>query len=351
MPTKIDMTDPAIETLHWALKNHLPTISAQCKTLFLRARWTAELQRDSGLVCVQGFKPWADTLISNGFDVQPQWPEGEAQFQRILLLPARQRQENRALLAQAALSLAPNGVLITAQQNVEGAKSLQSDCEALLGQIRFESKAKCRVIWGSAGALNRDLAHLWTQLDAIQPIVSGEFLSRPGVFAWDRIDAGSNLLAEYLPKDLSGRGADLGCGYGFLTARALHSRVAITHMNCFEADARALALARANLMRFGARATGFHWHDVARGVGHVQGSGQGDFDFILSNPPFHTGRADAPELGLSFIATAAKALRLGGRFIMVANQHLAYESALRQKFSLVQTLVQDRGFKVLEATR
>ena len=339
------MTEPAIETLHWALKNHLPPPEEAGKTLFLRARFSAELQHIPGLLCVQNFKPWADTLQANGFSVQPQLPINAGKFQRILLIPARQRQENRALIAQAALSLAPGGIMITAQQNTEGAKSLQSDCEALLGQVRCESKAKCRVIWAGASALNVELAQAWTQLDAIQPIVDGEFLSRPGVFAWDRIDAGSSLLAEHLPDDLVGHGADLGCGYGFLSVRALQRNPAITQMECFEADYRALELATKNLAQFGARASGFHWHDV------TQGLAQNEFDFILSNPPFHVGRADLPDLGLSFIASASAALRVGGRFIMVANQHLAYEAALKQKFSHGQTLVQDRGFKVIEAIR
>ena len=344
------MTEPAIETLHWALKNHLPPPRESDQMLFLRARFSAELTRHANWVCVQNFKPWADPLLANGFRVQPLMPAAQCEFQRILLLPARQRLENRALLAQAALALAADGILITAQQNTEGAKSLQSDCEALLGHVRFESKAKCRVIWAGAEAINAELAQAWTLLDKVQPIVDAEFLSRPGVFAWDRIDAGSSLLAQYLPKNLAGRGADLGCGYGFLAVRALQCNPAIAQMECFEADYRALTLAKANLARFGARASAFHWHDVAQGVGK-QGLGEGDFDFILSNPPFHVGRADAPHLGLSFIASASAALRAGGRFLMVANQHLSYEATLKQKFSAVRTLVQDRGFKVLEAIR
>ncbi len=339
------MTDPAIETLHWAIKTHLPPTCNSDKTLFLRARYSAELLGSPNLLCVQSFKPWADTLQANGFAVQSQLPEDAVKFQRILLFPARQRLENRALLAGAVQRLAAGGILITAQQNTEGAKSLQSDCEALLGVVRFESKSKCRVIWAGTGALSVELTRAWSMLDAVQPIVGAEFLSRPGVFAWDRIDAGSNLLAEHLPSDLAGRGADLGCGYGFLAARVLLANPAITQIECFEADYRALELARKNLTRFGERVSGFHWHDVAQGVG------QAEFDFILSNPPFHVGRADAPDLGLSFIAAASAALRKGGRFLMVANQHLAYEVALKQRFSDVRTLVQDRGFKVLEATR
>ena len=74
------------------------------------------------------------------------------------------------------------------------------------------------------------------------------------------------------------------------------------------------------------------------------------YDIIISNPPFHVGRADLPELGRAFIAAAARALNPGGRFWMVANRHLAYEQAMAQHFSDVRTLVVRDGFKVIEAS-
>ena len=43
--------------------------------------------------------------------------------------------------------------------------------------------------------------------------------SQPGIFAWDRIDPGSALLIEHLPR-LAGRGADLGSGLGVLSRAA-----------------------------------------------------------------------------------------------------------------------------------
>jgi 16S rRNA (guanine1207-N2)-methyltransferase len=345
------VTDTTITALHWALQQHLePT---QSTTLFLRARFSGELHDFRNLVCVQSFKPWADALTANGHrvhaDLSDCRPE-HALFDRILVLPSRQRTETRALLAQAALRLSPAGVLLSAQQNNEGARSLQADCEVLFSHALHESKFKCRVVWAAGAHLNRELALAWQQLDAPRAILDGEFISRPGVFAWDRIDQGSALLTAHLPRDLAGHGADLGCGYGYLSRFALEANPAITALDCYEAEHRALSLARTNLSDFNVggrnpRALGFHWHDVSLGLA------QKDFDFIVSNPPFHVGRADQPDLGLSFIATASAALRQGGRFYMVANQHLAYELALKQKFSQVRTLVQDQGFKVFEAIR
>ena len=358
--TDFDVTDTPTTALHWALQQHLAP--AQSPTLFLRARYSGELHSFRNLVCVQSFKPWADALTANAYRVYATLsdcgPEHQL-FDRILMLPSRQRTETRALLAQAALRLTPTGILVSAQQNNEGARSLQGDYELLFHQVwrkpqgenvRHASKHKCRVLWAAAEHLNRELALAWQQLDAPREVLGGEFVSRPGVFAWDRIDQGSALLVTQLPHDLAGRGADLGCGYGYLSRYVLQTSPAISALDCYEAEHRALNLTRTNLQDFNvdgrnSRALSFHWHDVSVGLEDK------DFDFILSNPPFHVDRADQSDLGLSFIATASAALRKGGRFYMVANQHLAYEAVLKQKFSQVRTLVQDQGFKVFEAIR
>ena len=52
--------------------------------------------------------------------------------------------------------------------------------------------------------------------------------SQPGVFSWNRIDPGSALLAQTLPA-LSGKGADFGCGVGYLAHTVLASP-AVTHL-------------------------------------------------------------------------------------------------------------------------
>jgi 16S rRNA (guanine1207-N2)-methyltransferase len=74
------------------------------------------------------------------------------------------------------------------------------------------------------------------------------------------------------------------------------------------------------------------------------------YDAIVSNPPFHQGRADLPELGRAFITSAADALQPDGRLLLVANRHLPYEAVLGQRFREVRTLVTQEGFKVIEAT-
>jgi 16S rRNA (guanine1207-N2)-methyltransferase len=295
---------------------------------------------------VQSFRPFADGLTRAGLPSLPRL-EGDALFDLVLVLPPRQREESRALLAMALQHVSENGVVLASALNTEGARSSERDLAALAGPVRSLSKHKCRVFWTPAGSRKIDLPLLaqWASLDAPRPIADGRFLSRPGLFAWDRIDAASALLAANLPVDLSGRGADLGAGFGFLAAEVLARCPRVQTLDLFEAEARALELARANMDRDGNAAgvrLGFHWQDVTTGL-------TSRYDFIVSNPPFHQGRADQPDLGRAFIVAAAAALNPGGRFWMVANRHLPYENVLTASFASVRTVKERDGFKVIEA--
>ena len=73
--------------------------------------------------------------------------------------------------------------------------------------------------------------------------------------------------------------------------------------------------------------------------------------FVVMNPPFHDGGAEDRSLGAAFIAAAARALKPGGRLLMVANRHLPYEAPLREAFGKVALLAETGGYKVHEARR
>jgi 16S rRNA (guanine1207-N2)-methyltransferase len=209
------------------------------------------------------------------------------------------------------------------------------------------SKNKCRVFWtASLARLDASLVADWQQLDAVRPIADGRFVSRPGIFAWDRIDVASALLAEHLPASLRGRAADLGAGFGYLSAELLTRCPGVTTLDVYEAENRALELARVNLKSFEARATlNYRWHDVSSGL-------PDEYDAIVTNPPFHAQRGiDRPDIGKRFIAVAADSLRPGGQLWLVANRHLPYEAVLSDNFDSVRTVVQQHGYKIIAAVR
>jgi 16S rRNA (guanine1207-N2)-methyltransferase len=345
--------DPALETLLQPFADGTLAWPA-AGALFLRARdgWPLHRQPLPGLVCETGFKPDFDQLQRSGLAVRVEADAFDAdsddtRVPLVLLLPPRQREQARALFARAIAATAPGGVVLACMANDEGAKSGQSDLAQLAGPLQSLSKRHCRAFWSAPlhGAIDPALAAQWRAADAPRAIADGRFLSRPGVFAWDRIDAASALLAAHLPLDLAGRVADLGAGYGYLSSEVLARCPGVSALDLYEADARALALARTNLAAQAARATlGFHWHDVASGLPQR-------YDAIVSNPPFHAqGRDSRPDLGRAFITAAADALRDGGRLLLVANRHLAYEQVLDARFADVRVLAQQAGFKVIAAT-
>lgn len=315
--------------------------------MFLRARdgWPLHRQPLPGLVCEQSFKPEADALAQAGFAVNV--ANAQKTYELVLILPPRQRDEARALLARAVSMIKPGGRVVVSQSNDEGARSSEADLAQLTGEIESMSKNKCRVFWtASLAHFNAALVADWQQLDAARPIADGRFVSRPGLFAWDRVDVASALLAEHLPASLSGRAADLGAGFGYLSAELLTRCPGISALHVYEAENRALELARVNLKPFEARAAlDYRWHDVSIGLAD-------EYDVIVTNPPFHAQRGvDRPDIGKRFIAVAADSLRPGGRLWLVANRHLPYETVLSDNFDSVRTVVQQHGYKIIEAIR
>ena len=342
-------SDPALDSLFLPFSKDAIAWPAG-PVLFLRAREGAAMRQFplAQLVCEQSYKPFADELASGGLQVVADAAESDVRYAVVLVLPSRQREEARALFARALSLCAPGGLVVASITNNEGAKSGEADLKQLAGLGGSLTKNHCRVFWSKPLDATHDAALLaqWVKLDAPRPILDGRFTSRPGVFAWDRIDPASALLVEHLPADLAGKGADLGAGYGYLSAEVLARSSKVTALHLYEAEARALALARQNLSALEARvALDYRWHDVTAGVPE-------QYDFIVSNPPFHTqSRADRPDVGRRFIAVAAESLKPGGRLYLVANRHLPYEAVLNASFGEVRVLGDRDGFKVIEAIK
>jgi 16S rRNA (guanine1207-N2)-methyltransferase len=342
------MDDAALETLFLPfIRESLPWPAQG--GLFMNARSGAPLrQRAIGrLLCETTFKPDADALQRAGHELRASdaprstWP-------LVLLLPPRQRDAARAAMARAIASAAQGGRVVVSAANHDGARSAEADLARLAGPLETLTKNKCRVFWTGPlrGPADAALAAQWRDLDAVRSIGDGRFVSRPGVFAWDRIDAASALLAATLPDDLAGSAADLGAGFGYLAAELLTRCARVSALDVYEADARALDLAQRNLAPFESRVTlQYFWHDVTAGLPR-------SYDVIVTNPPFHAQQGvDRPDVGRRFIAAAAAALNDGGRLWLVANRHLPYESVLGTSFGDVRTVTQAHGYKIVTATQ
>ncbi|WP_375688687.1 class I SAM-dependent methyltransferase [Pseudooceanicola sp. LIPI14-2-Ac024] len=277
---------------------------------------------------VTTFAPDHDAFAAEGFDCAV---TAEGDFAAALVFLPRAKKLAQALVAQAAA--VTDGPVVIDGTKTDGVDSILKAVRKRVPVQGPMNKAHGKLFWFEGGDF-ADWAVTGPQT------LPGGWVTAPGVFSADGIDPASALLAESLPEKLSGRGADLGAGWGYLSAQVL-AREGVTHLDLVEADHDALACARANVTDPRAQ---FHWADATRWKPRAA------CDWVISNPPFHQSRAADPGIGQGFIRAAAEMLRPGGRVWIVANRHLPYEDVIRAAFGTVEEAGGDNRFKILTAT-
>ncbi len=307
------------------------------RAFLMRAEATATLEPwRTILVCEQSFKPAFDRLCDAGFGAVARL---EGTFPLGLVLLTKHKGEARAAMARAWSLLEPGGILVCCGANALGAASLEKEAAAALGLDGTLSKHQSRVFWlRRQGEAMPAALQGWLDEAAPKPVAGCDLVARAGCFSAEHVDPGSHLLTRCLPDGMAGRVADLGAGWGYLSADILSRFPAVTEIDLFEAEALALDDARTNLADPRAH---FHWHDVGTGLPETT-----PYDWIVTNPPFHEGGKADPAIGQAFIRAAWKAIRRRGKFLLVANRHLPYEAELRRCFRDVALIHAGDGFKV-----
>jgi 16S rRNA (guanine1207-N2)-methyltransferase len=260
------------------------------------------------------------------------------------------------LLHDAALLLREGGRCVLAGGTTEGIKPAVRLLEALFGQVHtLAVGGGHRVVEARRGAV--------VTIDAVQSLIAPyhapdafredtyvvagratRVFTRPGVFSWDHLDEASALLADVMTVPVEGAVLDLGCGAGVLAA-AVAARAPNVHITLVDADCEAVRCAERTMIASGHG----HWRAVASDVTSAVANEQ--FDLVVSNPPFHTGKSTDLALPRRFIAESYAVLRPGGRLQLVANRTLPYEAELERVFGNRRTVHDGARFKVLEAVR
>ncbi len=264
---------------------------------------------------------------------------GDQALDEIAILAPPGAVEARFVLAHGLRALKAGGELIAAAPKDRGGLRLKKTLQGFGCEVSETSRRHHRICVVERPAELTDLDAAISE-GSPRRLPSGLW-SQPGVFSWDRLDPGSELLLAHLP-DLSGRGADFGCGIGWLSQKALASP-GVEALTAIDIDRRAVECASHNLDD--PRAS-FEWADVRVAAGKLS-----DLDFVIMNPPFHDGGQEDRALGQAFIKAAAGALRKGGSLWLTANRHLPYEAALAENFKSVRPVADAGGYKVYEARR
>jgi 16S rRNA (guanine1207-N2)-methyltransferase len=295
---------------------------------------------DAALHLVQGFRPHFRALQAAGFTVTPRL-EGEG-FDAALVLAGRHRGQNELRIAEAVECVRPGGSIVVAGAKDDGIASLRKRIDELVPLDGHLPKHHGIAFWFHRPADVSVAAALHAANPAL--LVEDRFRTAPGMFSFDKIDAGSRLLVDNLPGDLRGSVADFCAGWGYVAAEITARSPGLSALDLYEAEFDALEAAKFNIGTTTAEPR-FFWIDL------LSEPVERRYDAIAMNPPFHRSRAAEPEIGAGMIRAAAKALKPGGRLFMVANRQLPYEPVLAAAFSSHAEIARDGMFKIFAARR
>ncbi|MDX1320743.1 MAG: methyltransferase, partial [Oceanospirillum sp.] len=176
-------------------------------------------------------------------------------------------------------------------------------------------------------------------------LVDLKLTSLPGVFSHGRLDEGTALMLQNMPrikpsKVRNRRVLDMGCGTGVIGLSLLKQHPELEVTFC-DVNAMALEATRrsilANEMQGQVYASDM-WSDITD-----------RFDLIISNPPFHTGQKTDYELADRFIRQAKKHLKRSGELRIVANRFLKYPDIIEATFGHCERIAETGKFCIWSA--
>ncbi len=250
------------------------------------------------------------------------------------------------VINQAWRVLKPGGRLLLIGAKQEGAKTYIDKARQLFGEVQLDKLGK----GGFCGQLSKGEQPGDTLDDKdygqLRPIVE-DFISKPGLFGWNKLDQGSQYLAGHFDdlwlklKTARPRVLDLGCGYGYLSVKA-HQQ-GVESIVATDNNAAAVLACQQNFDRFGINGTV---------VADDCAANQADrFDLVLCNPPFHQGFSVEGELTDRFLARAARLTARDGVAVFVVNMFIPLERKAKGLFAKVETVADNGSFKLVRMTR
>ncbi len=337
------MTRNALKTLFYPFEaGVLPMPESGQRFLFLGAEAGHGVPDEFGAerIAIQPFRPlYLGLDRQGGQSVRPELSEGDTGFDGALILVGKHKGESENWVAEALERTKPGALIVAAGGKEDGIQALRKRLFKLGVECEHMPKFHGQAVWFSRPG---DIEMLTKALRAHPVLVAERFVASAGMFSHDRIDAGSQLLAERLPDDFSGKAADFGAGWGYLSVMLATRAPRLKSVDLYEAHYSALESAKRNMAENcpGIEAR-FFWHDIAGEEVKAK------HDLVVMNPPFHEGHAAEPGLGQAFIRRAAGALVNGGTLLLVANRGLPYEDVLASQFRSFEEVCRNARYKVL----
>lgn len=158
-----------------------------------------------------------------------------------------------------------------------------------------------------------------------------------GVFSKKGLDFGSRTLIEVLLNEsLSGKGLDVGCGYGPIAI--ILSSFFNLNMDMVDINKRAVHLCGKNIKENNVNGKVF--------VSDIYESVNEKYDFIVTNPPIRAGK----EIVYKMLFGAKEHLLPGGVLYFVVNKNQGAKSIVRdmEKVGDISILKKNKGFFIIK---
>ncbi|TDO97284.1 class I SAM-dependent methyltransferase [Marinomonas balearica] len=272
------------------------------------------------------------------------------QFDHIIIYQPKAKELLTYLLACVLPTLKIGGFVWLVGDNKSGVKSSVKKLSAPLSAVGKHDGAKHCLLYQAQKTEDAKAFAFEDWITRWEQDVAGcsfTLCSIPGVFGHGKLDKGTELLLDQLSKHrfMSGvnqaRILDFGCGDGVISMW-LHKH---TGANVTSLDDSALALKATQLTFEANGATEALTALASNGLKEVKGR----FNYVITNPPFHTGISTDYSVAERFFIGVKQHLTLNGELFVVANDFLRYSPMLDAALGGHTRLERDRGFAVYHA--
>ncbi|HEX5322395.1 MAG TPA: class I SAM-dependent methyltransferase [Capsulimonadaceae bacterium] len=249
-------------------------------------------------------------------------------------------------LAMLSQVLKPGATLVLVGENDAGIKAAKKSLESRIGPVYHSDSARRCGLFCARFTQEPAQTKLddWAARSSVE--VGGksiEIVSLPGVFSHGRLDEGTRFLLNAGVPDPTGRILDMGCGCGVIGASKLaHYPDASADM--VDSDALAIEAAKRTCAANGLEEVGIWPSDLYSDI-------VGEYAMIISNPPFHVGKATDYLVTRLMTLEAPAHLQKGGEFRIVANRFLNYGRYFQEAFGEYRVVAENRSYIVYQAQR
>ncbi len=161
--------------------------------------------------------------------------------------------------------------------------------------------------------------------------------SLPGVFSQKKLDVGTALLLDNLPKAMHGKVLDFGCGSGVISC-FIGKKHPNTQLSLLDVSALAISSAKRTLKLNHLSGEVFASNSLSKVTEKYQ--------HIVSNPPFHQGTKTSYQATEDFLNGIKPHISPRGNITIVANSFLQYLPIMQQKIGTTKSLVNKQGFSI-----